>query len=170
MARLTGGALILCGTQGALLEVSGGEARPIPWGRTGHLYAVAAALDGGAFTVGSGGHALRISPPAALPGLSAPPSATLEAVQTTRDLTSVVLDDEGTAWAVGGQARLLQRRQSVWMRIPLDPAAEGRLVAVRPRRDGITVLVENGTVLEGPGAVDPPPTAASSSRGRGRPD
>jgi tRNA A-37 threonylcarbamoyl transferase component Bud32 len=170
VARLTGGALILCGTQGALLEVSGGEARSIPWGRTGHLYAVAAAPDGGAFTVGSGGHALRISPPAALPGLSAPPSATLEAVQTTRDLGYVVLDEDGAAWATGGQARLLQRRHSLWARIPLDPAAEGRLVAVRPRRDGITVLVENGTVLEGPAAVDPALPGASSSRGRPRPE
>ena len=163
VARLAGGALILCGTQGALLEVSGGEARPIPWGRTGHLYAVVAAPDGGAFTVGSGGHALRISPPAALPGLSAPPSATLEAVQTTRDLTGVVLDDDGTAWAVGGQARLLQRRQSVWTRIPLDPAAEGRLVAVSVRADGITVLVENGAVFEGAG-MDPPASSAGSMR------
>ncbi len=134
--------------------MSGGEARPIPWGRTGHLYAVIAAPDGGAFTVGSGGHALRVSPPAALQGLSAAPSATLEAVQTTRDLTSVVLAEDGAAWAVGGHARLLQRRQSVWMRIPLDPAAEGRLVAVRPRHDGITVLVENGVVIEGPAIAD----------------
>ncbi len=168
VARLAGGALILCGTQGALLEVSGGEARPIPWGRTGHLYAVVAAADGGAFAVGSGGHALRISPPPALPGLSAPPSATLEAVQTTRDLTSVVLDDD-TAWAVGGQARLLQRRNSLWRRIPLDPAAEGRLLAVCPRHDGITVLVENGTVIEGPASVDAALGGAHSARDRGTP-
>jgi eukaryotic-like serine/threonine-protein kinase len=168
VARLTGGALILCGTQGALLEVSGGEARFIPWGRTGHLLAVTPAPDGGAFTVGSGGHAIRVSPPAALPGLSAPPMATLEAVQTTRDLTSVVLDDEGVGWAVGGQARLLQRRHTVWMRIPLDAAGDATLVAVRPRRDGITVLVENGMVIEGPG--EPLFTAATSSRGSRRPD
>ncbi len=168
VARLAGGGLILCGTQGALVEVSGGEARPIPWGRTGHLYAVVATADGGAFTVGSGGHALRVSPPAALPGLSAPPSATLEAVQTTRDLTGVVLDDD-TAWAVGGQARLLQRRNSLWRRIPLDPAAEGRLLAVRPRHDGITVLVENGTVIEGPASLDASLVGAPSARDRGTP-
>jgi tRNA A-37 threonylcarbamoyl transferase component Bud32 len=164
VARLAGGALILCGTHGALQEVSGGEARAIPWGRTGHLYAVVAASDGGAFTVGSGGHALRVSPPAALPGLSAPPSATLEAVQTTRDLGSVVLDDDGVAWAVGGQARLLQRRNSVWARIPVDAASEGRLIAVRPRRDGVTLLVENGTVLDGSGALEPAVPPATSSR------
>jgi eukaryotic-like serine/threonine-protein kinase len=164
VTRLAGGAVLLCGTQGALLEVSGGEARPIRWGRTGHLYAVAAAPDGGGFTVGSGGHALRVSPPSALPGLSAPPSATLEAVQTTRDLTGVVIDEDGDAWAVGGQARLLRRRDTVWTRVPLDPSAEGRLVAVRPCRDGITLLVENGAVLEGPGTGEPAPQAAVSSR------
>ena len=166
VTRLTGGALLLCGTQGALLEVSGGEDRPIGWGRTGHLYAVAAAPDGGAYAVGSGGHALRISPPRALPGLSAPPAATLEAVQTTRDLTGVVLDEDGCAWAEGGQARLMQRRQAIWTRVPLESSAEGRLVAVCPRRDGITVLVEDGTVLEGPGASEPSPPTAAPSRSR----
>jgi eukaryotic-like serine/threonine-protein kinase len=162
VARLTGGAIILCGMQGALLEVSGGEARAIPWGRTGHLYAVIAAPDGGAFTVGSGGHALRISPPPALPGLSAPPSATLEAVQTTRDLTGVTLD-QGSPWAVGGQARLLQRRQSVWTRIPLDASVEGKLVAVSARTDGITVLVETGAVFEGAGMDAPAPSGGPGS-------
>lgn len=165
VTRLAGHAIVTCGTQGALFEVSGGEARPIRWGRTGHLYAVIAAPDGGAYAVGSGGHALRISPPPALPGLSAPPTATLEAVQTTRDLTGVALDEDGAAWAVGGQARLLHRRQAVWTRVPLDPATMGRLVAVRPGRDGITLLVDNGTVLEGPGTSDPPPAGAVSSRG-----
>jgi serine/threonine-protein kinase len=166
VTRLAGGALLLCGTQGALLEVSGGEDRPIRWGRTGHLYALAAAADGGAFAVGSGGHALRISPPSALPGLSAPPSGTLEAVQTTRDLTGVVLDEDGSAWAAGGQARLMARRHATWTRVPLDAPVEGRLVAVCARRDGITVLVEDGTVLEGPGTGEPPLPGAMSSRGR----
>lgn len=166
VARLAGGAVVVCGTQGALLDVCGSEARPIRWGRTGHLFALTPALDGGAFTVGSGGHALRISQPAALPGLEAPPAATLEAVQTTRDLTGVALDEDGCPWAVGGNARLLQRRQSVWTRVPIDASAEGRLVAVRPCRDGITVLVENGAVLEGPGTSELPPIAAASSRGR----
>ncbi len=127
---------------------------PIIWGRTGHLYAVAPTADGGAFAVGSGGHALRISPQATLVGLPNLPTVTLEAVQTTRDIVSVVLDDDGSAWAVGGQARLLHRRSSVWVRIPLDPSIQGQLVAVRARRDGITVLGEDGIVLEGPGTGD----------------
>ncbi|MFO0760392.1 MAG: serine/threonine-protein kinase [Byssovorax sp.] len=153
VTRLAGGTILACGTQGDLFELIGANERPIPWGRTGHLYAAIATPDGGAFAVGSGGHALRISPPATLPGFAGPPVATLEAVQTTRDLTGLALDDDGSAWAVGGQARLVHRRGGVWMRIPLDPAAQGPIVAVRPRRDGITVLVEDGLVLEGPGSA-----------------
>ena len=161
-ARLTGGALpgaptpiLVSGTQGGLLLIDAAGERSINWGRTGHLYAIAPTADGGAYAVGSGGHALRVSPLATLPGLLNLPTATLEAVQTTRDIVSVVLDDDGSAWAVGGQARLLHRRSSVWMRIPLDPSIQGQLVAVRARRDGITVLGEDGIVLEGPGSGEP---------------
>ncbi len=148
VARLSSRALVACGTHGALLEISSNPTRDISWGRTGHLYAIAAAHDGGAFAVGSGGHALRISPPRALPGLEAPPSATLEAVQTTRDLTHVLVDESGMPWAFGGQARLLQRRQATWVRIPLDAEAQGQLVALSVRRDGLTVVAEDGLVLE----------------------
>ncbi len=147
--------LLVAGTQGGLLLIDDTGERAIAWGRTGHLYAIAPTADGGAFAVGSGGHALRISPQATLPGLPDLPTATLEAVQTTRDMVSVVLDDDGSAWAVGGQARLLHRRSTVWMRIPLDPSIQGQLVAVRARRDGITVLGEDGIVLEGPGTGEP---------------
>jgi serine/threonine-protein kinase len=149
------GTLLVSGTQGGLFLIDERGERAITWGRTGHLYAIAPTADGGAFAVGSGGHALRISPPTTLPGLPNLPTATLEAVQTTRDLSAVVLDDDGSAWAVGGQARLLHRRASVWMRIPLDATIQGQLVAVRARRDGITVLGEDGLVLEGPGTGEP---------------
>ena len=148
------GTILVVGTQGGLVLVDDAGEHPITWGRTGHLYAVAPTADGGAFAVGSGGHALRISPQATLVGLPNLPTVTLEAVQTTRDIVSVVLDDDGSAWAVGGQARLLHRRSSVWVRIPLDPSIQGQLVAVRARRDGITVLGEDGIVLEGPGTGD----------------
>ena len=154
VTRLAGGTLLVCGTHGSLVEIAGPRERTIPWGRTGHLYAATATPDGGAFAVGSGGHALRVSPPATL--IAGPPIATLEAVQTTRDLGGLALDDDGSAWAVGGAARLLHRRGTVWTRIPLDPAAQGLLVAVRARREGITVLGEDGMVLEGPGSTTEP--------------
>lgn len=163
------GTLLVAGTQGGLLLIDEAGERPISWGRTGHLYAIATTPDGGAFAIGSGGHALRISPPTALPGLSSLPTATLEAVQTTRDLSAIALDDDGSAWAVGGQARLLHRRSSVWMRIPLDPSIQGQLVAVRARRDGITVLSEDGLVLEGPGTGEPDRTSAGPALRPSRP-
>jgi serine/threonine-protein kinase len=166
VTRLTSGTLTVCGTHGALYELLSGGPREITWGRTGHLYAIAASHDGGAFAVGSGGHALRLAPPRKLPGLDAAPAATLEAVQTTRDLTGVIVDEQGSAWAIGGQARLLQRRHGSWTRVPLDPVAQGQLVAVSVRRDGVSVVAEDGLVLEsgtaagpsgGPPSLDPRP-------------
>lgn len=163
------GTILVAGTQGGLLLLDSAGERSITWGRTGHLYAIAVTPDGGAFAVGSGGHALRVSPQATLPGLTSLPTATLEAVQTTRDIVSVVLDDDGSAWAVGGQARLLHRRASVWMRIPIDPSLQGQLVAVRARRDGITVLGEDGLVLEGPGTNEPERLSAGPALRPSRP-
>lgn len=148
IARLGASALVACGTLGALVEIAGGAARDIPWGRTGHLFAAASASSGVVFIVGSGGHALRIS---AVGSRDGHPDASLESVQTTRDLTGVHIDSTGCAWATGGQGRLLQRRDGVWTRIPLEPGFEGHIVLVSPRSDAITVLCEDGTVLEGRG-------------------
>ena len=74
---------------------------------------------------------------------------TLEVVQTTRDLMNLAVDTNGNAWAAGGQARLLRRRNNVWTRIPLDAFAQGPLILVAPRADSITVLAEDGMVIEG---------------------
>ncbi|NUQ74603.1 MAG: hypothetical protein HUU21_13695, partial [Polyangiaceae bacterium] len=148
VTRLASGDILVCGTHGALVEIRGRTQREIPWGRTGHLYAVAAAPEGGAFAVGSGGHALHVSPPAA--GASSGYTATLEAVQTTRDLRSVVVDPSGKPWATGAQARLMQRRKDVWMRIPLDPMVRANLVVASVREDSVTVVAEDGSVYEAP--------------------
>ncbi len=174
VARLDGGQLLACGTHGALVVVDDGEAHDVPWGRTGHLYAAVSSPDGGAFAVGSGGHALAIAPPPpALRGVA--PPATLEAVQTTRDLLGVTVDDAGVAWAIGAQGRLLARRAGTWSRVPVD-IGSANLIAVATREvprallspaaaplagapaahaasDGprvreVVVLAEDGTVVE----------------------
>ncbi len=112
-ARLAGGLVLVCGTHGALFVLDGAEAQEVVWGRTGHLYAATAASDGGAYVVGSGGHALSIAPPhPSLRGVA--PPATLEAVQTTRDL------DERDPRPVGAAALAAR-------------AAQGRLAAARGR-------------------------------------
>ena len=145
VARLGDGVLVACGMAGALVELGGGGSRPVPWGRTGHLYAMSASPSGAVYAVGSGGHALSIQPGAA----AAPPVATLESVQTTRDLTGVTVDASGTPWAAGAAARLLQRRDGVWTRIPLDPSATGSIVVAAPHGNEITVVAEDGSAFQG---------------------
>jgi hypothetical protein len=61
-------------------------------------------------------------------------------------------------WAFGGQARLLQRRHATWVRIPLDAEAQGQLIALSVRRDGLTVVAEDGLVLES-GALPSDPSS-----------
>jgi serine/threonine protein kinase len=145
VARLGDGVLVACGMAGALIELGGGGSRAVPWGRTGHLYAMSASPSGAVYAVGSGGHALSIQPGAA----GAPPSATLESVQTTRDLTSVTVGAGGAPWAAGAAARLLQRRDGVWTRIPLDPSLTGSIVVATPHGDVITVVAEDGSAFQG---------------------
>jgi serine/threonine protein kinase len=146
VARLGDDTLVACGMAGALVEIGDAAgARALHWGRTGHLYAMSGSPSGAVYAVGSGGHALSIKAGAA----GAPPLATLESVQTTRDLTSVTADRSGAPWAAGAAARLLQRRDGVWTRIPLDPSVTGALVIAAPHGDVITVVAEDGSTFEG---------------------
>lgn len=147
--RLASGSLLGCGAHGDLAQVTSTGAMSVPWGRTGHLYALARTHTGGAFAVGSGGHALSITPRTAMGAdLNTELVANLEAVQTTRDLVSVKVDPDGGAWAVGHSARLLKRRSNVWTRIPLEGTG-AHLIAVHPTDRGVTVVAEDGTVVEG---------------------
>ena len=142
VARLTDGALAACGDDGALIRIDGDRGGAIPWGRTGHLLAIAPRADGGAYAVGSGGHALSLSPRL---------QVTLEVVQTTRDLTSVVMAPDGTAWATATHRRILQRRGTTWGRVTLDVDMDETtsILAVQPSLDGVTAVAADGQILEG---------------------
>ena len=143
VTRLTSGALVACGDDGALARLDVSTTPAIPWARTGHLLAIASRLDGGAFAVGTGGHALSLSPNF---------QATLEPVQTTRDLVTVAVAKDGTAWAGATQRRILQRRATTWARVPLDGDHDERnvIIAVKPLADSSVLIVSNdGQVLEG---------------------
>src|SRR5439155_377704 len=83
------GSILLFGEGGLVGSICGG-----------HLAAIAPLPNGGAVTVGVGGHALS---------LNAKLEAQLEAVQTTRDLLSLATTDDGQAWAGSAQARLMRR-------------------------------------------------------------
>src|SRR5262245_29091294 len=77
VARMIDGQLVACGDWGALVRVELGVVELVASICGGHLLAIAPMPDGGAVTVGVGGHALSIGPRL---------DAQLEAVQTTRDL------------------------------------------------------------------------------------
>jgi serine/threonine-protein kinase len=146
--RLASGAILVCGSHGTLVELRGEAYRQVPWGRTGHLYALARCASGVAFAIGSGGHALRVE---ATP--SGPCAAHLEAVQTTRDLRTVAVDASGGAWAAGDHARLLRRQAGTWTRVALSLSLGGALILLAPRPEGLLMLAEDGTVAE---LCDPP--------------
>lgn len=159
ITRLASGTFLACGPGGELVHVvptalaespSRASHQDVPWGRTGHLFSVCRAFDGGAYAVGSGGHALRIAAPAlsVQEGRREPPVATLEVVQTTRDLSHVVLDSRGIPWAVGSAARLLVRDAGTWVRIALS-IPEVPLIAMHVRGNAFTIVAEDGSVVEG---------------------
>jgi serine/threonine-protein kinase len=144
VSRLTSGALIACGgNDSALARIDVSTTAAIPWSRTGHLLAIAARPGGGAFAVGSGGHALALSPNL---------QANLEPVQTTRDLVSVAVAKDGSAWAGAAERRILQRRGTTWTRVPIEVDGDDKtaILAVQPLLDSsVLALANDGQVLEG---------------------
>ncbi len=147
VTRLASGMLLACGSHGDLVHIRAGGYVDVPWGKTGHLFALARTENGGAVAVGSGGHALHIVPRTSL---TSEPSndlaGTLEAVQTTRDLVAVTLGDDGIAWAVGQNARLLERRGGTWVRVPVTNL-ESNLIAVSSVNKTVSVLAEDGSLM-----------------------
>lgn len=144
VTRLSNGTLVAVGMEGAIVEFGEHETRDVPWARTGHLHAVTTSIFGAAHAVGSGGHAVRIEPSPT----GGPSIATLERVQTTRDLYGVAADARsGSVWAVGADARLLERRDDSWVRVPLEASVTGRVLNVHLRSPRVIVVVEDGSVF-----------------------
>jgi serine/threonine-protein kinase len=140
VAQLTSGALIACGTWGSLVRVEAGTAQLVGAICAGHLLAIAALPDGGAVTVGAGGHALSLSPKLA---------PQLEAVQTTRDLLSLAVDSHGVAWAGSAQARLLRRSGGSWVRMSGELGLGSSVVALGVGPHSIRAVCDDGAVIEG---------------------
>jgi serine/threonine-protein kinase len=137
--RTVGGALVACGDGGALLHLQLPGQRSITWERTGHLLAIAAKPAGGLAIVGSGGHALYVSPSL---------DVLLEPVQTTRDLTAVTVGMDGTMWAVGSDGRVLRHDGTTWVRVSPSTAIPSRLIGVGATATGVVALGDDGTVVE----------------------
>jgi eukaryotic-like serine/threonine-protein kinase len=139
VTRLESGAIVAVGDRGALARLDRGAIESIGAICSGHLVAVEALTDGGAVTVGGGGHALYISPRL---------DAQLEAVQTTRDLCALAVGG-GVAWAGAAQARLLRREASSWVRMSGDVGITPRIVAIWTADSWIRAVCDDGAVLEG---------------------
>jgi serine/threonine-protein kinase len=139
-ARLTGGTLAACGDFGALVRLELGVVDHAGSVCAGHLFAIAALPDGGALTVGAGGHALVVSPKL---------EAQLEAVQTTRDIYSLDVSDGGVAWAGAAQARILRRTGGSWVRMSGDVGTSARVVALYTDPRTVRAICEDGAVIEG---------------------
>lgn len=140
VARLNGGQLVACGDWGAIVRIELGVVEHVGSICGGHLSCIAAMSDGGAVTVGVGGHALS---------LTAKLDAQLEAVQTTRDLMSLSTTDDGQAWAGSAQARLLRRSNGSWVRMSGDIGVTSSMIAVHAQPRSIRAIGDDGAVVEG---------------------
>ncbi|MCC6646588.1 MAG: serine/threonine protein kinase [Polyangiaceae bacterium] len=139
--RLTTGALLACGEAGELVQIGASGPKPIAWGRTGHLLAIAAGADGVAHVVGSGGHALIVTREL---------EARLEPVQTTRDLHAVGAHGK-LVIAGGDDARAVSRADKAWMRVALLPHLGANVRAISVGAGGARIALDDGAVIEARG-------------------
>ena len=140
VTRLRNGAVVACGDWGAIVRLELGVPEHVGSICGGHLHAIATLADGGAVTVGAGGHALSLSPRL---------RAQLEAVQTTRDLRALCADPAGVAWAGSAQARLLRRTAGSWVRMSGELGLQSSVVALWATQRLIRAICDDGAVIEG---------------------
>jgi hypothetical protein len=139
VTRVEGGMILAVGDRGTLARLDRGGVELVGSICRGHLVAIEALVEGGAVTVGGGGHALYVSPRL---------DAQLEAVQTTRDLCALAIGG-GAAWAGAAQARLLRREASSWVRMSGDVGITPRIVAIWASDPLVRAVCDDGAVLEG---------------------
>ena len=143
VTRLASGLLVACGDWGALVRIELGVVEHVGSVCGGHLACIAATPDGGALTVGVGGHALSLSPKL---------EGQLEAVQTTRDLLSLATTEDGHAWAGSAQARLLRRSNTTtpgWVRMSGSIGVTSSMIAIWATGRLIRAIGDDGAVVEG---------------------
>lgn len=130
---------IAVGNRGALVKVGQSSAEYVRPVCAGDLFAAGTLPDGGVLTVGAGGHALHVSGRL---------EARLEAVQTTRDLVSLAISDDGVAWA-GAPARVLRRTVDSWVRMSGELGIHSSVIALWVRPNIVRAVCDDGAMLEG---------------------
>lgn len=134
---------VAVGARGALVKIGKGSAEYVRPACAGDLFAADTLPDGTVVAVGAGGHALH---------LDARMGEQLEAVQTTRDLVSVALSNDGVAWA-GAPARILCRAEGTWVRVSGELGLESSIIALWIRPNVVRAVCDDGAMLEGSLAV-----------------
>jgi serine/threonine-protein kinase len=137
---LRSGLVVACGDWGSIVRLELGVPEYIGSVCGGHLHAIAATEDGGAVTVGAGGHALSLSPRL---------RAQLEAVQTTRDLLALTMEPTGVAWTGSAQARVLRRTAGSWVRMSGELGLTSSVVALWASARAVRAICDDGAVVEG---------------------
>ncbi|MEO8877925.1 MAG: hypothetical protein ABI461_20195, partial [Polyangiaceae bacterium] len=143
VSRMVGGAMVACGDWGAIARLEAGSAELVSNICAGHLLAIEPLSDGGAVTVGAGGHALYLTPRL---------DAHLEAVQTTRDLHSITISDDGSVWAGAAQARILRRAGENWTRMSGEFGLASSVLAIWASARLVRAVCDDGAVIEGQAA------------------
>jgi serine/threonine-protein kinase len=140
VTRLASGSVVACGNWGSLVRLELGVAQLAGSICAGHLLAIAPLPGGGAVTVGAGGHALCLSPSLA---------PQLEAVQTTRHLICLAVDEHGVAWAGSAQARIVRRAAGSWVRMSGELGLASAVVTIAATPTSVRAVCDDGAVLEG---------------------
>jgi hypothetical protein len=143
ITRLSSGLIVACGDWGAIVRIELGVVEYVGAVCAGHLGAIAPLSQGGAVTVGAGGHALSLSPALV---------AQLEAVQTTREVLCVYSTEDGQTWAGSAQARLLRRSHTsptTWARMSGEIGVTSNIIAIWANTACVRAIGDDGAVIEG---------------------
>ena len=141
-AACVNGEWIVCGDDGFVARLVQGRVADARAVCRGHLLSMTVTGPRELVAVGTGGHALALTP--AL-------EPRLEAVETTRDLRRVVSAD-GAAWAVSREGRLLYRTASgggIWRRVAFPSTDSTRVLALWASARDVRVLCADGAVFAG---------------------
>jgi hypothetical protein len=140
VTRLTSGTYVAFGDGGAMVRV---DRTGVAFRGSlchGDLLATVATPDGGAFVVGTGGHAFSLSPSL---------DWHLEAVQTTADLMSVCATPDGTGWGGAHKARMVRRTGDSWVRMSGELGITSAVCAIWSAARIVRGLCTDGAVIEG---------------------
>jgi serine/threonine-protein kinase len=140
VTRMASGALMACGDAGVVATFALGASAQCRSVCTAPLNAIAPLSDGSAVVAGGAGFVFQVWPDG---------RHKLEAIQTTRDMLALAVDERGTAWTGGVATRLLRRTSAGWTREGADIAHSGTILALAASSGRLVFACDDGLVVEG---------------------